>query len=180
MDAYRDSSKTIDSRVQDLLARMNLEEKLAQIVNVIAPIFTRQSGLVLQTIFYPFELYSRTCGKYSLDLWYDGDTFTGEEYTGVRTLDVSATLDDARKQMVLYVVNRSQTEEVETVIQLTAGDFKDAHEVYTINGQDIKAENTFESPHEVTTRESTLIARGRSLNYTFEPHSVTAIIGDIY
>jgi len=45
---------------------------IAQIVNVIAPIFTRKDGLVLQTIFYPFELYSATCGQNSLDVWSKG------------------------------------------------------------------------------------------------------------
>ncbi len=50
---------------------------IAQIVNVIAPIFTNPQGLFLQTIFYPFELYSRTCGQTALDVAWRGDTFSG-------------------------------------------------------------------------------------------------------
>ena len=80
---------------------------IAQIVNVIAPVFTRKDGLVLQTIFYPFELYSATCGQTALDAGFSGDTFSGGKYTGVPTLDVSATLDKTGKQLALYVVNRS-------------------------------------------------------------------------
>jgi alpha-N-arabinofuranosidase len=149
---------------------------IAQIVNVIAPIFTRREGLVFQTIFYPFELYSSTCGQVSLDVWWQGDTFTGGEYTGVRTLDVSATLDESQKQLVVYVVNRSLTEDMETTIQLTTGSFTGQVKAFTVNGPDIKAENTFDTPNEVGTRENTLAAEGQSLNYTFEPHSVTALV----
>jgi alpha-N-arabinofuranosidase len=53
---------------------------IAQIVNVIAPIFTNSEGHVLQTIFFPFELYSSTCGKKGLDIWWDGETFAGGKY----------------------------------------------------------------------------------------------------
>lgn len=149
---------------------------IAQIVNVIAPIFTRREGLVLQTIFYPFELYSRTCGQIALDVWWQGETFAGGEYKGVRTLDVSATLDESRKQLVLYVVNRSLTGDTETTIQLTTGRFTGQVKVFTVNGPDIKAENTFDTPNEVGTRENIFTAEGQSLTYVFEPHSVTALV----
>jgi alpha-N-arabinofuranosidase len=149
---------------------------IAQIVNVIAPIFTRRDGLVLQTIFYPFELYSRTCGQIALDVWWQGETFAGGEYTGIRTLDVSATLDEAQKQLVLYVVNRSRTEAMETTISLTTGRFTGSVRAFVVNGPDIKAENTFATPNAVGTSESTLTVKGRSLAYTFEPHSVTVLV----
>lgn len=66
---------------------------LSELVNVFAPILTRPNGLVKQTIFYPFELYSSTRGQMALDVFWQGDTFTGGKQTGIRTLDVSATLD---------------------------------------------------------------------------------------
>ncbi len=161
-------------------ARFVKMANMAQIVNVIAPIVTRKNSLVLQTIFYPFELYSSTCGKYALDLFYDGDTFDGGGYSGLRNLDVTATLDTAQKQLVLYVVNRSQTAEMETSIQLISGYFTGGFKIYTINGKDIKTENTFESPFEVITREDALEASGKVIKYAFEPHSVTALISNIY
>lgn len=149
---------------------------IAQIVNVIAPIFTRRDGLVLQTIFYPFELHSSTCGQIALDVWWQGETFAGGEYTGVRTLDVSATLDESQKQLVLYVVNRSLTEPMETSIKLTTGRFAGTVRALTVNGPDIKVENTFDTPNKVGTRENSLTAKGQSLTYVFEPHSVTALV----
>jgi alpha-N-arabinofuranosidase len=149
---------------------------IAQIVNVIAPVFTRPDGLVLQTIFYPFELYSRTCGNKSLDVWWEGDTFSGGQYKGVRTLDVAATLDERKKQLVIYVINRSQKHAMETEISLTDGSFKNTATTYTVNGPGIKSENTFKSPGIVYTKENQFVAKGRIMKYVFEPHSITAIV----
>jgi alpha-L-arabinofuranosidase len=152
---------------------------LAQIVNVIAPIFTRHDNLVLQTIFYPFEIYRNTCGNRSLDTWWEGDTFSGGTYTGVRILDVSATLNETKKQLVVYVVNRSQSQGMETLIQLTHGEFNGLVTIHTINGKDIKTENTFESPGEVTVKKSSIMAHSQTLTCTFEPHSITALVCNI-
>ena len=152
---------------------------IAQIVNVIAPIFTRPDGLVLQTIFYPFELYSRTCGNLALDICWEGDTFSGGTYKGVRTLDVSATLDEDKKRLTIYVVNRSRTKEMETSVQLTNGEFGGDVKTYIVSGPDIKAENTFETPTNVQIKEKRITARNHALNFTSEPHSVAALVCDI-
>ena len=149
---------------------------ISQIVNRRSPILTRGDSLLMQTIFYPFELYSRTCGQQALDVFWNGETFSGGEYTGVRTLDVTATLDESRKQLVVYVINRSQTEAMETMISLSEGQFAGRVQAYVVNGPDILAENTFEKPNEVGTGETALEASGKSLSYSFEPHSVTALV----
>ncbi len=152
---------------------------IAQIVNVIAPVFTRPDGLVLQTIFYPFELYSRTCGDKAVDVWWEGATFSGGDYTGVRVLDVTATLDEAGKQLVVYVVNRSRTAAVEAELSLAAGAFKGPVTAHVVNGPDVKAANTFDAPDNVRTAAHRLAARGGVVPCTFEPHSVTALVAEI-
>jgi alpha-N-arabinofuranosidase len=152
---------------------------IAQIVNVIAPVLTRPDSLVLQTIFFPFEVYSRNCGNLTLDPWWDGDTFSGDGRSGVRVLDVSATLNNAKNQLVLFVVNRSQSGGMETELQLTTGNFKGQVTAYIVNGPDIKAENTFSSPFNVNTNKTTNNVRENRLVYVFEPHSVTALVCDI-
>ena len=107
---------------------------LAQIVNVIAPIFTNPAGQVLQTIFFPFELYSSTCGKTALDVWWDGDTFTSSKYGVIRILDIVGTIDESRREMALYVVNRSAEKFMDAEIALTTGRFDGKIKVCTING----------------------------------------------
>ena len=151
---------------------------LAQIVNVIAPVFTRPEGLVFQTIYFPFMLYSRTCGNTALDMQWDGDTFSSGDNKGVRTLDVTATLDETQKQLTVYIVNRS-LKETNAQVQLSSGNFKDKINEFTINGPDIKAENTFTSPDKVKTVQTEMRPNKNGLDIVFEPHSVTALVADI-
>jgi len=136
--------------------------------------------LVPQTIYYPFELYSRTCGQQALDVFWEGETFIGtyhgREYTGIRTLDVAATLDESKKRLVVYVINRNQKEAMETTISLADGQFAGSIQASVINGPDIKSANTLEKPDQVVTRESALEASGKSFTCSFEPHSVTALV----
>ncbi len=150
---------------------------IAQIVNVIAPIFTRPNGLFLQTIFYPFELYSRTCGTTALDVFWKGETFSGGAHTGLRVLDVTATLDEERRALSVYVINRSQSQPMETTISLDSGCFGGEVRAYVVYGPHIKAENTFANPYTVKTTETACKADNQtSFTYTFEPHSITALV----
>lgn len=150
---------------------------LAQIVNVIAPIFTSPTGLFLQPTFYPFELYSNTCGTTALDVHWYGDTFSTDSYTGVRTLDVAATLHEERKQLTLYVVNRSETQAIETAISLVdSACFTGPVQAYVVNGPHIKAENSFDHPDTVGVSKVDLSAERKDFVYTFEPHSVTVLV----
>ncbi len=152
---------------------------IAQIVNMIAPIRTHPNGLVLQTIFHPFDLYSAHCGSAALDVFWTGDTFSGGDYTGVRVLDVAGTLNEATRELALFVVNRSQHDTAETEIQLAAGALTGSVELYTVNGADIKTENTFSATDEVGVRHTTLPASGRTLSLGFEPHSVTVLVSKV-
>ncbi|NDJ54031.1 MAG: alpha-N-arabinofuranosidase [Chloroflexi bacterium] len=152
---------------------------IAQIVNAIAPILTSSDGLVLQTIFYPLELYSTTCGPIALDVYWEGETFSGGDYHAVRLLDVSATLNEATRELVVYVVNRHQSNRAETEIVLNAGAFLGNATIRVVNGLGIHAENNFDSPDSVGTQEATLPIDGTRFRYAFEPHSVTAIICSI-
>lgn len=149
---------------------------LAQIVNVIAPIITRPEGMVLQTIFYPFELYSQYGHGVSLDVFWNGDTFSGGDYTGVRTLDIAASYDAAQQQMAVFVVNRTEHQHTEAQLSLTVGRFTGQGKAFVVNGPGIKAENTFETPDLVGTRETVVNLDGSTVDLVFEPHSVTALV----
>jgi alpha-N-arabinofuranosidase len=152
---------------------------IAQIVNVIAPIFTRPDALFFQTIFHPFEVYSRTCGNIALDPFWEGETFSAGDHSGLRTLDVAATLDEAMKSLSVYVVNRSETEGLETTITLDSGQFAGPVQAYVINGPDIKAENSFDHPNTVGVLKTDLSVERNAFVYTFEPHSVTILVSTL-
>ncbi|MBN1966624.1 MAG: alpha-N-arabinofuranosidase [Anaerolineae bacterium] len=152
---------------------------IAQIVNMIAPIRTQPDGLVLQTIFYPFEVYSQHCGDHALDIYWQGDTFQGGRFSGVRVLDVAATLDSGRRALAVFVVNRERERHQEARIVLEDGIFAATGRAFIINGRDIKVENTFDEPHNVVTRAETCTTSGKSATLTLEPHSVTALLCEI-
>ncbi|MHB0859237.1 MAG: alpha-N-arabinofuranosidase [Anaerolineae bacterium] len=149
---------------------------LAQIVNVIAPIVTRPDGLLLQSIFHPFELYSRKSGDRSLDLMWEGETFEGGDHAGLRVLDVAGTLGSTERTLSLFVVNRS-LEAAETAIVLDEGLFRGEGMAYVVNGEGPKSENTWDNPDAVATRSQPVPAvGGRRLEYVFEPHSITVLV----
>jgi alpha-N-arabinofuranosidase len=149
---------------------------LAQIVNVIAPIVTRPDGLLLQSIFFPQEIYSQFAGDTALDVYWAGDTFQAGDQPGLRVLDVSATLDRASGQVAVFVVNRSESQEAETRITLQTGAFGGPGMAYTVAGNDPKAFNTFENPDVVRTESKALALQGSDLHYAFPPCSVTALV----
>lgn len=135
--------------------------------------------VVMETIFCPFELYSQTCGQTALDVFWDGDTFSGSyknrSYSAIRTLDVAATLNTSSKQLAVFVVNQEKDKPVEAAIALDSGVFTGTMKVSVVNGPDIKAENNEENPNVVETRVSTVRVTGKSFTFIFEPHSITAL-----
>ncbi|MCA9836703.1 MAG: hypothetical protein KC422_07305 [Trueperaceae bacterium] len=158
---------------------------IAQIVNVIAPIYTKPDGMFLQSTFFPFEIYSQTCGSTALDVHWSGDTFSAEgkngtrSLNGLRTLDVSATLDEEKKQLAVYIVNRTEDKASDVTINLQDGSFKGSGKQFIVNGKDVKAVNSFDEPDNVGTRESSISASGSSFSATLEPHSFTALVFDL-
>ena len=149
---------------------------IAQIVNVLAPVFTSPESLFLQTIFYAFELYSTLAGSTALDIAWDGATFAGGAHSGVRLLDVTATLSADGRQLVLFVINRAEAAEAATEIRLAQGRFGGEVRAYVVNGPDIKATNGLGQPDQVYTRGAALQAAGSALSLAFEPHSLTALV----
>ncbi|MEW6580488.1 MAG: alpha-L-arabinofuranosidase C-terminal domain-containing protein [Chloroflexota bacterium] len=156
-------------------ARIVKMANIAQIVNVLAPIVTRREGLFLQTIFYAFEAYSALAGPAVLDVHWDGETFSAGDRQGLRILDVTATLDANKRELVVFVVNRSERE-ADTVLKLAEGQFAGPVRIHTVNGAHVKAYNSFDDPGQATTKITTAEATGSSLPITLQPHSLTALV----
>lgn len=148
---------------------------IAQIVNVIAPILTKPDGLLLQSIYYPFELYSQNAGATALDICWAGDTFQGGGHAGLRVLDVAGTLDPTGKRVALFAVNRSASNHAETSVVLQEGEWAGECVVQVVNGAGPKALNTWSDPFAVGVRSQSIDASRREVRLAFEPHSVTVV-----
>ncbi len=154
---------------------------LAQLVNVIAPIFTSKQGLFLQTIYYPLQLFAANSFGNALELFIDGPTYRTETSetrisADVPYLDISAAHDQGT--LVLNVVNRNLAEPVEASFELEDKQFAGPFEVAEVNGPDVKAMNTFGSTTVKTTTKS-IDASGARLRYSFPPHSFTLLKGKL-
>ena len=145
---------------------------MAQLVNVIAPIFTSPTGMFLQTIYYPLQLFSNNCKGKSLELFVDSPKYTSKRFGDVSYLDTSAAYDDG--MLVMNVVNRHPSSAMEVDFELEDKQFSGAVQVFEVNGPDIKAENDFGST-KVRTVESSSKASGRKLQYRFPAHSYTML-----
>jgi alpha-L-arabinofuranosidase len=161
---------------------------MAQLVNVIAPIFTSEKGMFKQTIFYPLQLFANDMYGTSLDVFVDSKTYdTGKFFLGlsetttqqknVPYLDVSATYNNG--ELSLCVVNRNKEEAITTDILSQSGSFTGSFSVQEVNGPDIKSANDFDRELIKTVSKPSIAAGGNKITYTFTPHSVTMIKGKV-
>src|SRR6185437_3017996 len=81
---------------------------LAQIVNVIAPIFTNEKGLFLQPIYFPIAEYGKQRGNLALDVWTSGPTYSIDQRAPIGYLDVSSSYDKKNGAVYVNVLNRSK------------------------------------------------------------------------
>ncbi|MBO0782584.1 MAG: hypothetical protein J2P37_27530, partial [Ktedonobacteraceae bacterium] len=165
---------------------------IAQLVNVIAPIFTNENGLFLQTIYHPFRLFSEHTQEIALDVYVESETYTmppDDEKSSwphrvadlgpFKMLDVTVTCDAAESELAIAVVNRDREQAHATIIQLTDGVTITGVAAYEVNGVSPDALNSFDQPNEVAVREHRLDLTGQSIQYTFPAHSLTVIRGKI-
>lgn len=146
---------------------------MAQLVNVIAPIFSTKEGSWYQTIFYPLQLFATHCHGTSLDTFVDCDTYAlgGER---IPYLDVSAAYDNEAGEVIVNVTNRHREQAITTDILCQTGHFGGKATVYEVNGPDIKAENSM-TRQAVKTVTKEAQARGDRFTYAFPAHSFTLI-----
>lgn len=122
---------------------------LAQLVNVIAPIMTRNGGGVwAQTIFYPFMHASNYGRGTSLKALVESPTYDCVDYTDVPYIDATATLGEDGS-VTVFCVNRDMEEDFELSLDLRSfGDLKIAEHIL-LHHDDVKAINTEEDPDNV-------------------------------
>ena len=145
---------------------------MAQLVNVIAPMFASEKGLFLQTIYYPLQLFANNSKGKSLELFVDSPKYASKRFGDVPYLDTSAAYDNGA--LVLNVVNRHPDRAIEADFEAQDKKFSGAVEAWEVNGPDIKAENDFDST-KVRAVQRSAAAQGNRLAYNFPPHSYTML-----
>jgi alpha-N-arabinofuranosidase len=123
---------------------------LAQIVNVIAPILTRGDKMLIQSIYYPFEMFSKRREGIVLQPAVNGPTYTGQTNGPAPYVDTSAIL--AGDRLHLFAVNRSLTEFAPIHIHLADCSILALENAELLTGPDAKSTNSYEQPDTIKSR----------------------------
>jgi alpha-N-arabinofuranosidase len=121
---------------------------LAQLVNVIAPIMTKNGGPAwVQTIFWPFMHASQYGRGTALNCIVDCDGYQTKSYGEVPYVEAIAVLSG--DELTVFAVNRSLKEKVTLSLELTGFGKPALIEHIQLNHTNLKAVNTAEAPENV-------------------------------
>jgi alpha-N-arabinofuranosidase len=147
---------------------------MAQLVNVIAPMFITDGKLWFQTTYYPLQLFANNCTGTSIDSFVDCESYKSGDFDKVPYLDVSTAYDEKNRELVINVVNRHLTDTIRTDIMSQSGTFARTGTAYEVNGSDVKIQNTKDAVN-VKTTEKSFTAGSEKFTYTFPAHSYTML-----
>ena len=158
---------------------------LAQIVNVIAPLVTNATGVLRQSIYYPYAWALKHAQGRVLDLLVESDSYEIRAQ-GLRPdfarddqvpyVDLAATLDPENGQACVFVLNRDLQSERELVLECR--DFTPTRVLAseTLTGDDLKASNSFERPQQVAPRALETPHAGSTLTFRLPPRSYSFVL----
>src|SRR5204862_7948160 len=106
--------------------------KMGQFVNVIAPMFTSEKGTILQTIYYPLQLFANNNKGQSLELHVQSPKYESKRFGDVPYLDISASYDQGA--LVVNAVNRHRDQPLNVELQLQDRSFTGEMTISEVNG----------------------------------------------
>ncbi|MDE3164316.1 MAG: alpha-N-arabinofuranosidase [Acidobacteriota bacterium] len=145
---------------------------MAQIVNVIAPIFTNEKGLFLQTIYFPLQLFAKNCRGAALETFVESPKYESRSFGSADYLHVSSSLDG--RTLTINAVNRHHNRDIEAEIEVQDAAFGGKVEIALVTADDIKARNDF-GKQTVGIATDTAAASGSRYRHRFPPHSFTQL-----
>jgi alpha-N-arabinofuranosidase len=122
----------------------------AQLVNVIAPILTREGGAAWrQTIFHPFAETARHARGEVLRVEPVVGCYESAQHGDVPLLDATATYDDEGGEVSLFCVNRSTGTPLPLEVDLRGLTASRVLQATVLTDEDVHARNTEEEPDRV-------------------------------
>ena len=155
---------------------------IAQLVNVIAPLVTNDTGVLRQSTYYPYAWALRYARGRVLDLRVDSETYpiraAGLQADFARNdqvpfVDVVATLDAQNGQACVLMLNRDLEGEREIALEWRDITPTRVLACETLTGADMKAFNTFEQPKRVVPQRLDAPAAGARMTFKLPPRSYT-------
>lgn len=148
--------------------------KMANITMITNLVGNDPEGDFKNSIFHTFKLYSHNALGTALDVHTQCESYDNEVFDNIPFLDVTAVLNEDEKKVILNVVNRHETENINTTVALQSGKYKGKATVHLINAA-LDARNTREEQAiNIDTQEISF--RGNVLEYSFPAHSFAQLI----
>lgn len=171
----------------------------SMLVNCLGLIRTRPDGMVRQTIYYPFLIFSRFTGDIVLatEVW--SENFSCKDYRyfpwptfdvgkdnfqldenkipqihNVPYLDVSVTYNSGTEELCLIAINRHPEKSINSSVELRGYECENRVLIMIVNGSDIHASNDFEK-EDVKMEQYEEKIDPHSINWQFQPHSITVL-----
>lgn len=121
---------------------------LAQLVNVIAPIMTSDTGAWMQTIFYPFELISNNGRGTVLNTIVEAPVYESKQ-GDAPYLDSVCIMNEEEDTLTIFAVNKDLKDSMELNCDLHSFKGYQVKEHVVLTHSDLKAVNTEENPRNV-------------------------------
>ena len=149
---------------------------VAQIVNVISWLQTRSDGLLKQPSYYAFKLVSNFARGAALDVLVQAPRLETKLYDAVPALDVSASYEAETDQGAIFMVNRSQTDTLQTELVWQDGKTARVDQAWQLAGSDPKQVNRWEAPDQLVAKAiaAPIVEAGRT-SLSLPPLSFTVL-----
>ena len=147
---------------------------IAQIVNVIAPILTQGNQMLLQSIYYPFAMFSRRREGVAIQPVVLGPAYDSPSYGRVNYIDTSAILGDGI--LHAFLINRNLSEAAEIEIDHAAGKIQSILSAEVVSGSTPKDRNTYDNPYKIISQpmQAGIVRDGKAIIH-LTPLSVAAV-----
>ncbi len=116
---------------------------IAQIVNVLPPVLTRKDDMLVQSIFYPFQMMSKRREGVSLETIVDGPSYESSDYGTVNYVDASAIFNSGA--LKVFLTNRSSDQAAPVSIKLANSEIASLESAEILTHSNPTAANTFEN-----------------------------------
>ena len=127
---------------------------LAQLVNVIAPIMTSDTGCWRQTIYYPYRLTGQYGRGIVLQTQVLSPTYANEKFGEVPYVDSVCVYNDEAEELVVFAVNKSLNEDLALTMDLRQFGAYRVISHTELQDEDLYAVNTEAAPDRVVPAES--------------------------
>jgi alpha-N-arabinofuranosidase len=123
---------------------------LAQLINVIAPIMTNETGLFRQTIYYPYSWALQYARGSVLTLLVESPTYDVSGMGQVPYLDIAGTVSPEDGKISIFILNRDLSKPHAVEINWQDRAPSQVLAAFILTGDDLKASNSFRAPKRVS------------------------------